>query len=74
MRNLKACKTDEFVKVNSLQGGNTFINRATSLGFVPGIQLKILKNSLSGPLIVEIRDSQVAIGKGEAMKIMVEDL
>lgn len=47
-------------------------NRLASLGFTPGVTLKMLQNFKRGPLIVNVRGARVALGRAEANKIIVE--
>jgi ferrous iron transport protein A len=60
------------VRIEKMQGGHTFLSRLASLGFTPGAQLKIIQNYGHGPIIVSLRDSRVALGRGEADKILVK--
>lgn len=46
-------------------------NRLASLGFTPGADLRMTQNFGSGPLIVTVRGTRVALGRGEAAKILV---
>ncbi len=52
-------------------GGRNVTNRLTSLGFTPGVIVQMAQNLGHGPLIVTVRGSQVALGRGEAQKIFV---
>jgi Fe2+ transport system protein FeoA len=45
--------------------------RLAALGFVPGAQLAVQSNYGSGPIIVSIRGARVAVGRGQAHKILV---
>ena len=56
----------------SCQGGRLFVNRLASLGFTPGVRVIMVQNYGHGPLLVTVRGSQVALGRGEATKIIVE--
>mgnify|MGYP001049738295 CR=1 FL=1 len=52
--------------------GDGFVNRRlTSLGFTPGVQVDMIRNYGHGPLIVTVRGTRVALGRGEASKIEV---
>ena len=59
------------VRIKKLNGGRHFISRATGIGFTPGASVVVVQNYKLGPLIVFLRDTQVAIGRGEARKIIV---
>lgn len=60
------------VRLDSIRGGDHVIHRLTSLGFTPGAEINVLQNYGHGPLIVKIRGSRIAIGRGEAQKIIVQ--
>lgn len=64
----KACEVTKF------EGGQHFLNRITSMGFIPGTKLSILKKGVYGPIIVQVRDTEVALGRGEAKKIIVKEV
>jgi ferrous iron transport protein A len=57
-----------------MRGGHGFLSRLASLGFTPGARLKVVQNYGHGPIIVNLRDTRVALGRGEAAKILVEQL
>ncbi len=58
--------------VHELVGGVGFRSRLATLGFTPGARLTMLQNFGHGPLIVNIRDTRIALGRGEATKVLVE--
>ena len=57
--------------VVKLDGGRGFISRLATLGFTPGTQLAMVQNFGRGPLIVCVRDARIAMGRGEAAKVIV---
>lgn len=52
--------------------GHSIAGRLTSLGFTPGVEVQMTQNFGRGPLIVTVRGTRVALGRGEAAKISVE--
>jgi len=58
-------------KIVSIMGGRGLTRRLAELGFNPGTIVKVLR-ATSGPMVVLLRESRIAIGKGVAMKIFVE--
>jgi ferrous iron transport protein A len=46
-------------------------NRLASLGLTPGVDVDMTQNYGFGPLIVTVRGTRVALGRGEAAKIIV---
>jgi ferrous iron transport protein A len=71
---LSAVPRGESVQIKEIQGGHQILSRLASLGFTPGARLKVIQNYGRGPIIVNLRDARVALGRGEALKILVEGL
>ena len=71
MANLSSMRVGQTAKINMLRGGSRFIGRATAMGFTPATQITMLQNIGNGPILVFLRDTQVALGRGEAQKIDV---
>ena len=44
------------------------------MGLSIGSKLRMLQNTGHGPLLVLVRDTRIALGRGQALKIMVEEL
>jgi ferrous iron transport protein A len=57
--------------VHKLAGGWGFTSRLATLGFTPGAKLTMVQNFGRGPLIVNIRSTRIALGRGEAAKVVV---
>jgi Fe2+ transport system protein FeoA len=69
---LGSVQSGESVQIRRMAGGHQFLSRLASLGFTPGAQLEVLQNYGHGPIIVRLRDTRVALGRGEAEKILIE--
>jgi ferrous iron transport protein A len=69
---LSSVRTGESVRVKHIDSGHTLLSRLATLGFTPGAQLKVIQNRGRGPLIVSVRGTRVALGRGEASKILVD--
>jgi ferrous iron transport protein A len=70
---LSAVQTGTLVRIHEIRGGHNFLSRLASLGFTPGAPLKVIQNYGRGPIIVSLRDTRVALGRGEAAKIVVAE-
>ena len=57
--------------IRRLEGGRTVLSRLAALGFTPGADITMLRSSDHGPLLVSLRGSRVALGRGEAAHIFV---
>lgn len=70
--NLGSVPSGGSVFIRALTGGHSFVSRLASLGFTPGADLRVLQNSGHGPVLVVLRDTRVALGRGEAGQVFVE--
>lgn len=55
----------------AFSSGRLEMLRLASLGFTPGAQVSMAQNFGRGPLIVTVRGTRVALGRGEAAQILV---
>lgn len=55
-----------------IEGGQGVKAKLYSMGLVPGANLKILSRNGTGPIMIAIKDSKLAVGLGMAQKIIVE--
>ena len=68
---LAEMKVGEQAAIISFQGGHGIISRLASLGFTPGAEVTMTQNFGHGPIIVMVRGTRVALGRGEAQNILV---
>jgi Fe2+ transport system protein FeoA len=61
------------VRLVSIDAGKKLTHRLTELGLTPGVELFLVHDS-GGPLLLSVRDSRVAIGRGMANKLQVTDV
>lgn len=62
---------NERATIQSFAGARAVTTRLASLGFTPGVEVDMTQNYGRGPLIVTVRGTRVALGRGEAAKIFV---
>ena len=60
--------------VVDIAAGRGLLGRMTSLGFTPGAEVTVVQNFGHGPVIVLARNTRIALGRGEAMKVQVRKL
>jgi len=66
-------KEGEKGKVIEIQGGRGLVSKLDSLGIRPGVEItKISNQLLYGPVVVQVGNTQVAIGLGMARRVIVE--
>ncbi len=58
--------------ITDLSGGRSFMARLLALGCSPGTEVKVVHNSGHGPLIVSVRGTRIALGRGEAERLRVK--
>lgn len=69
---LCSLKSNHVCTIHSLLGGRALSSRLATLGFTPGAELVMVQNYGWGPVIVQIRGTRIALGRGEARKINVQ--
>ena len=70
---LSAAALGETVRLVKIDAGKKLTHRLTELGLTPGVELMLVHDS-GGPLLLSVRDSRVAIGRGMAEKLHVADI
>ena len=61
-------------KVVDIQGGAGIRQRLSNMGIHPGDTITLLRfGALQGPILIEVHGSQVALGRGIASRIIVEE-
>ncbi|NQT84651.1 ferrous iron transport protein A [bacterium] len=60
------------VRLVTVRAGRGFAQRAADMGFVPGVELRVVSNGGAGPLVVSLKGSRLVLGRGMAHKILVE--
>ena len=57
--------------VAGLIGGWGLVGRLAALGLTPGGEVTVVQNYGRGPIIVRIRNTRIALGRGEAFRVQV---
>jgi ferrous iron transport protein A len=57
--------------IEAFKGGHFLFNRLVSLGLTPGVRVDIAQNYGHGPLIIKVRGTLIALGRGEAAHILI---
>lgn len=60
--------------VVDINGGRTLFSKLSSMGIHPGEKLKKISSFNNGPVIVEVKSTKVAIGRGMASRIIVKEV
>lgn len=74
MQKLSEMTNNTNARVVQILGDSHFQSRIISIGITVGSDVEIIQNHKKQPLIVYCRDTEIAINKKEADKIMMEVL
>ena len=55
-----------------VEAGQGLVARLAAMGLVPGAEILVVSNPGSGPAVVEVKGTRLALGRGVAMKIRVQ--
>jgi ferrous iron transport protein A len=55
-----------------IHAGRSFWGRLIAMGFTPGVEVEMMQNYRRGPLLVAVRGTFVALGRGEAASVLIE--
>lgn len=72
MMPLTLASVGEEVRLVDIRGGQELRKRLADLGFNPGMSFRVVQMDTNGPVILAIKDSRMALGRGMAQKVMVE--
>ena len=62
----------ETVRLVTIEGGTHIRRRLADMGLSTGMEVKVITSIERGPIILSVKDSRLAIGRGMAEKIIVE--
>jgi len=60
------------VRLIAIHGGQRLRKRLADLGLNLGMTVQVLHCNAQGPLLLAVKDSRLALGRGMALKIFVE--
>lgn len=71
LTNIKSGKTVELI---SIEGGFCMEKRLSELGLLPGEKINILSNFGVGHIMIIVKGSKLALGRGLAEKLLVKEI
>jgi len=60
------------LRIVFIRGGRGVMRRLADLGLVPGATVRVIHSTGGGPILLEVKGSRIALGRGICMKILVE--
>jgi ferrous iron transport protein A len=70
---LAMARPGELLSVIGLRAGWGLQRRLADMGLTPGVQIRVINSQMSGPVIIDLRGSRIALGRGVAQKILVKE-
>lgn len=69
---LSTIRTGQKVRLGNIKAGHGLRSRLAAMGMVPNTELLVISNGSPGPFVVAVKGSRIALGRGMAHKVMVE--
>jgi ferrous iron transport protein A len=60
-------------RISKIVGGCSVVKRLSEMGLTYGTKIKVVSDPCGGPVLIEVRDTRLALGRGVATKIYVEE-
>ena len=68
---LAMVRPGELVTVTGVRAGWGLQRKLADMGLTPSIQIRVINSQMPGPVLIDLRGSRVALGRGVAQKVMV---
>ena len=59
--------------IKEIAGGTGINERLRGMGMTKGKSLRMIQNNACGPVIVALGETRLALGRGMALKVLVEE-
>jgi ferrous iron transport protein A len=70
---LSSVKTGNTVRIVEFKAGRNITRRLEVFGCLPGEIIRVALNDDHGPLIIQVKGTEVMLGRGMCAKILVEE-
>jgi ferrous iron transport protein A len=70
-RPLSEIEEGQTVNIIRIDGGRGMRVRLTTMGLLPRTQVTVVHNGRSGPFVISVKNSKMALGRGVVDKIIV---
>ena len=70
---LSNIETGKFVVIESINFNTKLRRKLQDMGLTPGVKLSVVSKSFLGPLVIDVRGTRVALGKGIVSNIQVTE-
>jgi ferrous iron transport protein A len=74
LKPLSQVREGRTVMIIRIDAGCGLNNRLAAMGLLPRVQIKVVNNHHPGPFVIDLKGSKMALGRGMANKIMVQEI
>lgn len=60
--------------VSDIQGERSMVGHLADMGFTPSARITVLKSCPPGAILVRLKEARIALGRGMAMQILVNEI
>lgn len=60
--------------LKGVDGGRGIRMRLLAMGLFPGVKITIIKNDLSGPIILAVKRGRITVGRSLAKRVEIEEI
>ncbi len=71
-RPLSSFAEGERARLVGIEAGPALRARLAAMGLVPGVQVLMMRNSGSGPVVVEVKSTRLALGRAMTLHVRAE--
>jgi ferrous iron transport protein A len=64
----------KMVQVVGVRFGWGLRRKLADMGLTPGVTVRVLNNQIAGPVIIDLRGSRLALGRGMTQRVLVKEL
>lgn len=68
---LSMASPGEVVQIAGVRAGRGLARRLADMGLVPGSSVRVISSYMPGPVVLEVKGTRLALGRGMADKVLV---
>lgn len=61
-------------EIIEFRGGRGMVQQMAKMGVIPFTKIRMVSSNFPGPVLIDVKDSRIALGSGIAMKIIVNEV
>lgn len=61
-------------EIIEFRGGRGMVQQMAKMGVIQSAKIRMVSSNFPGPVLIDVKDSRIALGSGIAMKIFVNEV